>query len=130
MKRMLFSILVFSFVMAGFMVSAQPSAKGKVTYPMPAKVQMVFENKCYGCHNSESRSDKAKEGLNFTTLEQLDKVKKIATLGEVKKEISEGEMPPKKMLEKHPEGALTKEEAKLLVDWVKKESSAIAKNKR
>lgn len=127
-KQTLFSGLVFSFVLAGFLAQAQPSAsKGKVTYPMPVKVQAVFENKCYGCHNDESRSDKAKDGLNFSTLEQLDKMKKIATFGDVKKEVAEGEMPPKKFLEKHPEAALSKEESKILVDWVKKESVALAK---
>jgi len=99
----------------------------KITYSMPEKVKVVFENKCFGCHNDEGRSDKAKEGLNFSTLEQLDKFKKIASWNEAKKEIEGAKMPPAKLIEKHPEAALTKEESELLVEWIKTETSSLLK---
>lgn len=129
-KRNQFLALFAGLLFVSVGLSAQNQPAKKITYPMPQKVQTVFENKCYGCHNNEARSEKARTGLNFDTLDQLDKVQLVSRLSEVKKEVSEGEMPPKKMVEKHPEAALTAAESKALIAWVKTESAKQLKNKR
>ncbi|WP_163712032.1 heme-binding domain-containing protein [Mangrovibacterium lignilyticum] len=99
----------------------------KISYPMPTDVKMVIESKCFNCHNDEARGDKSKKALNFSTFSDLSTIQKIAGLNDIKKEVVEGEMPPKKMLERHPEAALTPEETQLLVEWVKSESQALLK---
>ncbi|RKD90142.1 heme-binding domain-containing protein [Mangrovibacterium diazotrophicum] len=123
--------LLFAFVAVAIASQAggNNDEESKITYPMPQKVKAVMESKCFECHNDAGRSDKAKKGLNFSTLDGFTNIEKIATLSEVKKEVSEGEMPPQKFLEKHPEAALTPDETKLLVDWVQKESKALLKKK-
>lgn len=121
--------LLFAFLIAAI-ASHAANTNGdqpKITYPMPQKVKAVMESKCFDCHNDAGRSDKAKKGLNFSTLDGLTSIEKIAALSDVKKEVIEGEMPPQKFLEKHPEAALTADESKLLVDWVQKESKALLK---
>lgn len=126
MKKMsfIFGLMVFCVTTYATGTKADDS---KITYPMPEQVKVVMENKCFGCHNSEARSDKAKEAFNFSTLEQLDKFKKIASLNEARKEVEGAKMPPAKLIEKHPEAALTSEESELLVEWIKAETSGLLK---
>ncbi len=117
---------IFTFAISTAVFAVNPDEK-KISYPMPDDVRVVLENKCYGCHNDGARSDKAKAALNFSTLESLEKFKKIASLGEMKKEVEEKKMPPARYLESHPENKLTDQESALLVSWVKQESSALLK---
>ncbi|WP_026953945.1 heme-binding domain-containing protein [Algoriphagus vanfongensis] len=84
---------------------------------MPAKVKAVVEQKCYGCHNAESKSDKAKKKLDWDEFEAAKKSKQLAAMAEINETLVEGEMPPKKFLENKPEGKLTEEELQILLDW-------------
>lgn len=121
--------LFLTFMFSTLLASAVESPKNdKITYKMPHKVKAVFENKCFGCHNNDSRSDKAKDKLNFDKLSDLTKVDKLGTFNHIKQVLDEGKMPPKKFLEKHPEKGLTAEETLELTNWVKKESTALLKN--
>lgn len=99
----------------------------KITYPMPEQVKTVMINKCYDCHYDGEKDEEAKAGLNFSTLDQLGKIKQLAVFSNIQKEIEKGAMPPKKFVTKYPKAALTKEEADLLIEWVKKESAALLK---
>lgn len=120
--------LFLTFMFSTLLASAVESPKNdKITYKMPHKVKAVFENKCFACHNNDARSDKAKEHLNFDTLSDLSKVKKIGAFNHILKVLDEGKMPPKKFLESHPEKGLTAEETSELTNWVKKESTALLK---
>jgi len=84
---------------------------------MPENVKTVVDNKCYGCHSPESKSDKAKNKLMWDDLNKLSKIKIISTLDAISEVTEKGEMPPEKFLESHPEKKLTDEEAKLLKEW-------------
>jgi uncharacterized membrane protein len=84
---------------------------------IPEDVKSVLDNKCYGCHNMEAKSDKAKDKLLLDKLGDLSKAKLIAKLGDIGEVAGEGAMPPEKFLEQKPEKKLTEEEQKLLVDW-------------
>lgn len=84
---------------------------------IPEDVKSVLDNKCFGCHNMEAKSDKAKDKLLLDKLGNLSKSKLIAKLGDIGEVASEGSMPPEKFLEQKPEKKLTEDEQKLLVDW-------------
>ena len=84
---------------------------------IPENVKSVLDNKCFGCHNTEAKSDKAKDKLLLDKLGDLSKAKMISTLGDISEVAAEGAMPPEKFLEQKPEKKLTEEEQKLLVEW-------------
>jgi len=84
---------------------------------IPENVKSVLDNKCFGCHNTEAKSDKAKDKLLLDKLDDLSKAKMISTLGNISEVAAEGSMPPEKFLEQKPEKKLTEEEQKLLVEW-------------
>jgi exonuclease VII small subunit len=50
-------------------------------------------------------------------LNQLSKMDQMFTMDEIIESIEEGEMPPEDHIKEHPEAALTKEEAKTLIEW-------------
>jgi uncharacterized membrane protein len=91
------------------------------------KVKAIIDNKCYGCHNPKSRSEKAKGKLNWDALPTLSKVDQISRLDKIVKVLDKGEMPPKKYLEHKPEGKLTSEETIILRDWAQKTSDILLK---
>ncbi|KOH43376.1 heme-binding domain-containing protein [Sunxiuqinia dokdonensis] len=97
----------------------------KITLKMPEDVRAVVDNSCFGCHNTDSRNEDAREHLDFKTMHQLSDIKKLGAFKEIREVIEENEMPPKKFLERRPEKELTEEQKKILIDWVKKESVAL-----
>lgn len=86
-----------------------------ITYPKQVKV--VIDAKCYKCHSPEGRSEKAKQKLLWDELPKLEKAKQLAKLDEIIESIEKGSMPPERLVQQHPEAALTKEEARLLKEW-------------
>lgn len=89
----------------------------EAVFDYPQDVMAIIDNKCMGCHNPDSKSDKAKEDLIWEDLPTMDKRDLEHTLGEIQEVLEEGKMPPEKMLKKHPEKALTEEEVKVLTQW-------------
>lgn len=94
---------------------------------IPENVKSVLDNKCFGCHNTDSRADKAKEKLLLDKLGDLSKAKMIATLEKINEMAGEGKMPPEKFLEQRPEKKLSEEEQKLLVMWTEEASNSLLK---
>ena len=94
---------------------------------MSDEVKAVIENKCFGCHNTDSKNDKAKEKLDFKTFNDLSRMKQISAYKEIGEVLEENEMPPKKFLDHYPDKKLTKDETKLLMDWAKKEAKSLVK---
>ncbi len=100
----------------------QPVKRTPVTpqvpnWEIPADVQAVLDNSCYGCHNSDSKNEKGKKKLMFDKLGELTKAKLVGKLTDISDVVTNGDMPPKKVLENHPEMKLTEETAKTLTDW-------------
>ena len=91
------------------------------------KVKAIIDNKCYGCHNPQSRSEKAKGKLDWTLLPSLSKIDQISRLGKIEEVMDKGDMPPKKYLEHKPQAKLTAEEAEALKTWAKKTSDFLLK---
>ncbi|MFW6310316.1 MAG: heme-binding domain-containing protein, partial [Prolixibacteraceae bacterium] len=118
---------MLSLIVLHVQATEKPEDK-KIGIEMPAKVKAVVEKSCYGCHNTDSKNEDAREELDFKTLGDLKAFKKIGTLRDIAEVLEEGEMPPKKFLEKYPERTPTEEEQKLLADWVKKEAQQLIDN--
>ncbi len=94
---------------------------------MTDEVKAIIENKCFGCHNTDSKNDKAKEDLDFKTFDDLSKMKKISSYKKIGEVIEEQEMPPKKFLERFPDKDLTDDERKALLEWSKQEAETLVK---
>lgn len=84
---------------------------------IPENVMAVVKQKCYGCHNAESKNEKGKEKLDWDELESAKKGKALATMKKISEVLEEGEMPPAKFLERKPEGKLSPEEKATLLEW-------------
>lgn len=96
---------------------------------MPENVKAVVKKSCFGCHNTDSKNEDAKEELDFKKLGNLSIIKKIGSYKEIGEAVEEGEMPPKKFLQRYPDKALSADDKKLLLNWSKKEAEALVKSK-
>jgi hypothetical protein len=94
---------------------------------MTDEVKSIIENKCFGCHNTDSKNDKAKEDLDFKTFDDLSTMKKISAYKKIGEVLEEKEMPPKKFLDRFPDKDLSADERKALIDWAKKEAESLVK---
>lgn len=114
-----------------FTLAAAASDTEKSTYYSPSQmseeVKAVVQNKCFGCHNTDSKNDKAKEDLDFKTFDTLTNLKKVSAYKKIGDVVNENEMPPKKFLEHYPDKKLTDAEKKLLMDWAKAEAEKLVK---
>jgi len=120
-KNLLLGIMgVLMFTVFGFKLVNTPSKSTAID--MPEEVSSIIEGKCFGCHNTDSKNDKAKEKLDFKMLESLAKPDKVHALRDIGEVLEENEMPPKKYLDRFPDKALTKDEKKALMQWAKKEA--------
>ncbi|PHN08372.1 heme-binding domain-containing protein [Flavilitoribacter nigricans] len=101
-------------------VSSPASESGTVrldTIQYPAKVKAVIDAKCYDCHSEKGDDEDAKEELLWDNLNKLSKMDQLFSMDAIIESIEDGEMPPEDHIKKHPEAALSKEEAKLLTEW-------------
>jgi len=87
----------------------------------------IIENKCYGCHNSESKNKKGKKKLSFDTFDKLSIYKQIGKYEGIHETIAKGEMPPKKFLAKYPDKALTTKEKEVLIAWATAKGKELTK---
>ncbi|MCF6356229.1 MAG: heme-binding domain-containing protein [Draconibacterium sp.] len=95
----------------------------------PENVQTIIKKSCFGCHNSNSGNDDAKEALDFKKLDSLSLMKKISAYKHIGEIVEENKMPPKGFLKKYPERKLSDEEKQVLIAWAKKEAEALVKGK-
>ena len=97
-------------------------------FEFPEHIQKIIDDKCYGCHNTESRGEKSKKKLNWDhfTDGTYSKSKLVSKLNKTVKVLEEGKMPPEKFLTKYPHKKLTAEETQALVIWAKEEIQLIS----
>lgn len=124
-KLKLFAGLFLTFMFASSILFAADKTPVKGELKMPENVKAIVDKSCFGCHNTDSRNEDAKEELDFKTFDGLSKIKKIGAYRHIAEVIEEGEMPPKRFLERFPDRKLTDEEATILTEWVKKEANAL-----
>lgn len=129
MKKMtVFTSLFLTFSFVSLMLSAADKTSANEPVKMPQNVKSIIENKCIGCHNTDSKNDKAKEKLDFKTFEGLERIKKIGTYNHIVEALEKNKMPPEKFLDKHPEKKLSEKEAKMIIDWANKEAESLMTN--
>ena len=87
------------------------------TLVIPANVKAVIDQKCYGCHNPNSKNEKGKKKMNWDSLTLYSLKIKIKKLDDITEMLEKGKMPPEKFLQFKPEAKLTDEESKTLKDW-------------
>jgi uncharacterized membrane protein len=117
------TVLLFATMLA---TASENPAKAKPV-DMPDDVKTIIEKSCFGCHNTDSKNDKAKEKLDLKTLGDLDTRKMIHALKEINEVVEENEMPPEKFLAKFPDKKLTDGEKKTLMDWADKQAKSLMK---
>ncbi len=130
MKKNIILLIALTSVMiifAGFTLSKTESQENTATdeiivIDIPDDIKAVIDKSCYACHNKDSKSDKAKLRLRFDkfTSGEYSPGKVIGKLNGIIETIDEGEMPPKKFLEKYPDKKLTKDDTELLKEWANK----------
>ncbi|OOG77645.1 heme-binding domain-containing protein [Algoriphagus sp. A40] len=84
---------------------------------MPENIKAIVDQKCYGCHNAESKNEKGKAKLDWDAFEASKKSKQMATKGKIAEVLEKGDMPPAKFLENKPEGKLSEAELATLMEW-------------
>ena len=101
-------------------------------FEIPENIQKIFEKSCFDCHNSKAKGKKAKMKFNIEKLTNgkysqkkiASKMRKIVKLVSV-----EQSMPPKKVVKKYPQIALTDVEREELTSWAKEQNENINSQK-
>ena len=124
-NKRFYPIVLVVFLFVSFASSASNNPADAKAVKMPDDVKAIIDKSCFGCHNTDSKNDKAKEKLDLLTLDSLAKNKMIATFKDIEEMIEEDEMPPAKFLEKFPDKKLTDAEKKILMEWANKEAKAL-----
>jgi len=101
-------------------------SSSEVAFEIPENIDAIFNESCYGCHNSESNNMKAKMKLKLDDLTTMKKSKMISKLSKIAKEVEKGDMPSKKFLAKYPDKALSDEDKKALIEWAKSSAAELA----
>jgi hypothetical protein len=96
-------------------------------FVIPDDVSAILDKSCFGCHNMEAKSDKAKKKLLLDKMGELSPAKLVGKLGEISDVVKENEMPPEKFLAKYPDKKLTEEESKRLIEWADQTADALLK---
>ena len=91
-----------------------------MTAKFPKKLESTIQDKCYGCHSPEGRSQKAKDALQWDELQNLSMSEQLVKYAAIQKVIHEGTMPPKGMVERNPAMKLTDQENANLESWASK----------
>lgn len=126
-KKNLFSLVLAGCLFSSQLVSATDNPVKAKANPMPDNVKSIIEKSCFGCHNTDSKNEDAKEDLDFKAFDTLTKVEKVHALREIHKIVDKDEMPPEKFLQKYPDKKLTEAEKKILLDWAKTEAKSLTK---
>jgi hypothetical protein len=93
------------------------SMRQQVGITFPADVKAVIDKKCYGCHSKDGRSEEAKQDLLWDSIPLYPKERQIAVLDDIVEMLEKGKMPPKEIIEKYPEAAISPEQSALLKGW-------------
>ena len=86
-------------------------------YEVPADVQEIIDNSCYGCHNTDSESTKSKMKLNFDDMSNLKQGKLVGKLHRIYNAVNDVDMPPKKFIDKYPDKELSASDTETLKSW-------------
>jgi uncharacterized membrane protein len=132
LKSTLFTLSLLA-LMVLFIQAKKPTESGSTSVQadtvveFSAEVKVVIDQKCFGCHNANSKNEKGKAKLQWDNVATLSKAKQIAMMDEVIEVLEEGKMPPEKYLSFKPEGKLTEDEVKMLKEWANANAERLMK---
>jgi len=117
-------VLIF---LTGFSVMEKPnSAQEQDAFEVPENIMAIFNESCMDCHNAKSKNKKGKMKLKLDQLTTMKKSKLISKLNKIAKEVTKGDMPPKKFVKNYPEHVPSADNKKVLIDWAKSSASKLA----
>ena len=124
MKKLVLFSAVIAFItltmsFTGLNNSNKSATPAKAVYEVPADVQEIIDNSCYGCHNSGSKNKKGKLKLDFDKMPEMKTGKLVGKLVKIHDAVDENDMPPKKFLNNYPDRALSDEQKEKLTTWAK-----------
>ena len=128
-KVSLISGLVVLFLFASAAVFAIEKPTVTPASKVLENVQAIIKKSCWGCHNTDSKNDDAKEELDFKNLDDSSLMKQISAYKYIGETVENNDMPPKRFLEKFPDKKLSADKKKVLIAWAKKEAEALVKSK-
>ena len=96
-------------------------------FVIPEDISAIFDKSCFGCHNADADSEKARKKLMIDKLGELSKAKLVGKLGEIGDVVGKNEMPPEKFLQKYPDKTLTEQESIRLVEWTEEAANNLMK---
>lgn len=132
MKKFLFLFIaaVLGFGLISFTQLSIPVSNSELpgdnNFEIPDNVQQVIDKSCFGCHNSESQSEKGKKKLQWDKLGDLKTYKLVGKLTDIADVVYGADMPPEKFLEKKPEATPTAVEKKILAEWAENTAKQLA----
>ena len=91
------------------------------------EVNTIIQGKCYGCHSENGRSDKAKAALMWDNVPTMTTDEQLHILEEIVGVTTEREMPPKGMVERNPDKALTDAEIATFKSWAEAQQKRLGK---
>jgi hypothetical protein len=127
-KNLITGIGIILLFVSSFLFANEKPTKNDVP-KLPENVKVIIDKSCFGCHNTGSRNEDAKEELDFKKFDGLSVMKQISAYKHIGEVLEKNEMPPKKFLDKRPEKKLTDKEKEVLIAWAKKEAEALVKSK-
>lgn len=129
MKRVLTLTLLLSlgFVFFQSYVTSPAETAAGPKFKYSKKVNAVVQDKCYGCHSEQGRSDKAKQKLMWDDVPGLSAEEQAEKLKMISGVLEEGSMPPSRFLENNPDKKLTDVEKALMEKWAGKMMKKVSK---
>ena len=123
------SIVILVIIIGFLFIQSSPADRnGQKSGSMyTAEVKKVIDDKCYGCHSVQGKSQKAKDALMWDNLPDLQKSKMVATLDDIIEVLQENTMPPEDVIKKYPEMKLLPQEGKILQSWAESRADSLMK---
>jgi uncharacterized membrane protein len=123
------SIFILVIIIGFFFIQSSPvSQSGQKSGSMyTAEVKKVIDEKCYGCHSVNGKSQDAKDALMWDSLPNLQKSRLVATLDDIIEVLKENKMPPEGVIKKYPEMKLLPQEKKILESWAETRADSLLK---
>ncbi len=125
----LFSMILFlDFNYPGELEKSYVASK-ESKFKIPDDIQPIIKKSCLGCHNTNSKNDKAKSKVEFDQLEKMKKREVVGILGKIYEEVKEGKMPPPQFLEHFPDAKPSDADVQKLLAWTQDAGMKMMKKK-
>ncbi len=98
--------------------SGRPGMAAPAGHEMPEKVAAVIQKACMDCH-SDDGSALARGKVNFSRWNELDPAKQVKKAQAICKELTKGDMPPKKWRANHPDSIPNGDDVAVVCNWAR-----------